>query len=128
LESDSATVIVNVPNTDMSSATRDLGLQVFSVSPAGMDAFARGGSIDANALLTKLKSAKAVSLKSDLPASKLGQAVQSSAGSRCSSFVCAAMVAPDSSNCSDAFFVVMSFFRVSFELTAHDELLYLLFR
>jgi hypothetical protein len=77
LESDSATVIVNVPNTDMSSATRDLGLQVFSVSPAGMDAFARGGSIDVNALLTKLRSAKAVSLKSDLPASKLGKAVQS---------------------------------------------------
>lgn len=70
-------MIVTVPNTDMSSATRDLGLQVFSVGPAGMDAFARRESIDANALLTKLKKDKAVSLKSDLPASKLGQAVKS---------------------------------------------------
>jgi len=77
LESNAATVIVNVPNTDMSSATRDLGLQVFSVNPAGMDAFARSGSIDVNALLTKLKNNKTISLKTDFPASKLGQAVQS---------------------------------------------------
>ncbi|MGB2678395.1 MAG: M64 family metallopeptidase [Candidatus Acidiferrum sp.] len=77
LESETATVIVNVPNTDMSSATRDLGLQVFSVSPAGMDAFARSESIDVDLLLRKLKNNKAISMKTDFPASELGQAVKS---------------------------------------------------
>jgi hypothetical protein len=77
LESESTTVIVNVPDTDMSSATKDLGLQVFSVSPAGMKSVTESGAIGADALLSKLKNSNGVSMKAELPSSQLGQAVKS---------------------------------------------------
>jgi hypothetical protein len=77
LQSDTTTVIVNVPNTDMSSATKELGLQVYSVNPAGMGAFAKSNPSELNLLLTKLKNNKGITVTADLPASELAQAVKS---------------------------------------------------
>jgi hypothetical protein len=76
-ESNSGTVIVNVPNTDMISATHDLGLKIFSVDPAGMRAFAHTAENKYAQLIKDLLNANALALKADLPASKLGNAVKS---------------------------------------------------
>jgi hypothetical protein len=72
-----ATVIVNVPNTDMSSATHDLGLQVFRVNPVAADVFAGSNAADADLLLKKLLSRHALAMQGTLPAAKLGDAVKS---------------------------------------------------
>jgi len=77
LQSDTATVNVNVPNTDMSSATKDLGLQIYTVNPSGMEAFAKSTPKDLESLLAKLKDNKAITMKAALPAPKLAQAVKS---------------------------------------------------
>jgi hypothetical protein len=76
-ESNSATVIVSVPNTDMSSATHELGLKIFSVDPAGMRAFAHTAENKYAQLIRDLLNANALALKADLPASKLSNAVKS---------------------------------------------------
>jgi hypothetical protein len=76
-ESDSSTVIVSVPDTDMSSATHDLGMRIFSVEPAGMRAFANTAENKYAELLKNLLNANALALKANVPASKLGGAVQS---------------------------------------------------
>jgi hypothetical protein len=77
LESEAATVIVNVPDTDMSSATKDLGLQVFSVNSVGMKSFTGSGSINFDALLAKLKKSNGVTMKAELPAAQLSLEVKS---------------------------------------------------
>jgi hypothetical protein len=76
-ESDSSTVIVNVPDTDMSSATHGLGMRIFSVGPTGMRAFANTPENKYTELLKNLLNTNSLALKADLPASKLGGAVQS---------------------------------------------------
>jgi IgA Peptidase M64 len=76
-QSQTTTVIVNVPNTDMSSAIHELGFQVFTVNPAAAGIFTKSSSADAGSLLKMLQKSNALTMEASLPTAKLGDAVRS---------------------------------------------------
>jgi hypothetical protein len=75
IEADSATIIVNVPRTDIASATHDLGMQLYKVGPAAIAQLKMVRGPDA-AAVNKLIHSEGVTKELDLSKAALGSAIR----------------------------------------------------
>jgi hypothetical protein len=75
IQADSATIIVNVPRTDIASATHDLGMQLYKVGPVAMGQYKTPRSSDL-ALVDRLMHSQGVTKELDLSKAALGSAIQ----------------------------------------------------
>jgi hypothetical protein len=75
IEADAATIIVNIPRTDIASATHDLGMQLYKVGPVAIEQFKTLRSPDL-AAVNRLIHSQGVTKELDLSKAALGSAIQ----------------------------------------------------
>lgn len=75
IEADAATIIVNIPRTDIASATHDLGMQLYKVGPVATEQFKTLRSPD-SAAVNRLIHSQGVTKELDLSRAALGSAIQ----------------------------------------------------
>jgi hypothetical protein len=74
MHAESATIIVNVPKTDIAAA-HSLGLQLYSIAPNAVGSFPAIDPEDAKSIKLELQGQRGIKKELDLPKGTLGQAV-----------------------------------------------------
>lgn len=76
IEADSATIILNIPRTDIASATHDLGMQLYRLDPAAMEQFPTLRGPNLHYSVDMLIHSPGITKEFDLSKAALGPAIQ----------------------------------------------------